>query len=116
MRNGSSTATVEKSVEKIRLNAPNFCCTWVYSKMHTCAALPRRRLRGTKLLFPTTHFVPVGNHLVSATEHGTRTRTIGLTDQSFAFHHVENRRGAAVADTQPSLQYRSGSTLHLDAD
>ena len=36
---GSSTAAVEKSVEKIRVNAPKFCCIWVYSKMHTCVAL-----------------------------------------------------------------------------
>src|SRR5687767_1494517 len=35
----SSTAAVEKPVEKIRVNAPNFCCVGVYSKMHTCAAL-----------------------------------------------------------------------------
>jgi hypothetical protein len=104
MRDGSSTAAVEKSVEKIRVNALKFCCIWVYSKMHTCAALHICAVcEEQNLLFPTTHFVPLGDHLIRSAEHRTRTRTIGLTDQTLAFHHVENRGGAAVADAQPSL-------------
>lgn len=52
------------------------------------------------------HFVPFSNHLVGASEDGTGTRTISLTNQTFTLHDVEYRRGAAVTDAQTPLQHR----------
>ena len=52
------------------------------------------------------HLVPLGDHLVGAAEHGARAGTVGLADQPFALHHVEDGGGATVADTQATLQHR----------
>src|ERR1051325_9418255 len=62
------------------------------------------------------HFIPVGDHLVRTTKHWTRARTVSLPDQTFAFHHVEDRGGAPVTDAQTPLEHRRRSALHLDAD
>jgi len=44
------------------------------------------------------HLVPLGDHLVGAAQDGAWARTVSLSDQAFAFHHVEDRGGAAVTD------------------
>src|SRR4029077_7156964 len=70
--------------------------------------------RNSELLFST--FVPLRDHFVSSTQHRARARTVCLSDQSFAFHDVENRSGAAIADAQTALQDRRRGSLHLYAN
>jgi len=60
----------------------------------------------TRLFFGNAHLIPIGHHLVSATEHRSRTRSVGSADQPFAFHNVQNRGGTPVADAQTTLQHR----------
>lgn len=51
-------------------------------------------------------FVPVGYHFIGAGEYGTWARAISLANESFALHHVEDCRRAAIPDTQATLQHR----------
>ena len=65
-----------------------------------------RQIEANDLFNCNRSFVPVGNHFIGTAEHGTRAGAIGLTDEPFALHHVENCRGATIADAQASLQNR----------
>ena len=49
-------------------------------------------------------FIPLGDQLVRAAEHGTRARAVGLANQAFALHLIEDGGGAAIADAQAPLQ------------
>ncbi len=49
------------------------------------------------------HHVPISDSFVSAAHDWTRASAVCLADIALAFHHVENRRGSSVADSQSSL-------------
>ncbi len=53
----------------------------------------------------TTHLVPLGYHLVCATEYWSRTRAVCLTNQALALHDIEDGSRTPVANTQTTLQH-----------
>src|SRR4051812_36967801 len=76
----------------------------------------RRKNWPALLFFFAAAFIPLRHHFVSATEHWAGARAVGLADQPFPLHDVENCGGTAVTDAQSSLQHRSRSSLHFNAN
>ena len=61
------------------------------------------RLRALIQLFFDAHFIPLSDQLVRATEYRAGTRAVGLSDQAFALHDVEDGCGASIADSEATL-------------
>jgi hypothetical protein len=64
---------------------------------------PRLPLSASLLSSRVASFVPISNGFKCAAEDGARASAVGLPDEAFAFHHVQDSGGATVAYAQASL-------------